>query len=74
VSGVRVPPPAPREARFGATTQDSLRVAIRRCIEDEEFRTIFAEDETIMEPLACDRLRAATRRGARARLGRLFYL
>jgi hypothetical protein len=22
---------------------------IRRCIEDEEFRTIFAEDETIME-------------------------
>jgi|GEM_PF-2479113 len=30
-----------------AKTQDSLRAVVRRCIEDEEFRAIFAEDESI---------------------------
>ena len=32
-----------------AKTQDSLRAVLRRCIEDEEFRTIFAEGESIRE-------------------------
>jgi hypothetical protein len=30
-----------------AKTQDSLRAVVRRCIEDREFRAIFAADETI---------------------------
>jgi len=30
-----------------AKTQDSLRVVLRHCIEDEEFRAIFEDDESI---------------------------
>jgi|SRR5215204_4752407 len=32
-----------------ATTQDSLRAVVRRCIEDEEFRAIFASETSIRE-------------------------
>jgi hypothetical protein len=41
---------------------------IRRCVEDEEFRTIFGRGRDDLGALAGDRQRAATRRATRARL------